>query len=144
MKDKCPPPPPMHPEVFGPDSKYRVEKAPDFYKNRREDRVWLYVIPCQRGGEIAGQPAHIFIHGPGRLAFCGLGMGLRRKLLAIPGVEAHQTGDEEFSVHFPEAALKAVAKVVKPRTRRKLSPEHQARLAEGRIRAQKTLAAPIF
>jgi hypothetical protein len=71
-------------------------------------------IPCRIGGEIAGERAHLYRWGRGMVAFCGVGTKLRRKLLSIPGVMPWQTGDEEFSVRFPDSASQVVAKVVKP------------------------------
>jgi hypothetical protein len=37
------------------------------------------------------------------------------RLMAIPGVRRHQTGDQEFRALFPAAALPQVAQVIKAR-----------------------------
>ncbi len=107
--------------VFEPESKFKTTK----------DLEGVPVIPCRMGGEVAGQQANIYQHGPDRLAFVGRGVGLRRKLLAIDGVKAWQTGDEEFSVVFPPTALKAVGRVVRPLTKRRLTPAHLEKLRAG-------------
>jgi hypothetical protein len=88
---------------------------------RKQDRV--YEIPCRKGGRFGEKRrAHIYAHSRTHYGFSGVGMRLRRALLAIPGVEKWQTGDEEFSVIFPAALFDAVAGLVKPLASRK-APE---------------------
>ena len=51
------------------------------------------------------------------------------KLLAIPGMKRHHTGDQEMRAVFPPEALDQVAKVIKARRRRRaLAPEEARRL----------------
>lgn len=92
--------------------------SPNFLKLLKEDRLWYVAVPCNKGRKIAGVKAHIYFHGPGKLAYCGVGSKLRKSLLNIPSVKAHQTGDEEFSVVFHFSALSAVAALVQPCLRR--------------------------
>lgn len=49
------------------------------------------------------------------------------RLWAIPGVRRHQTGDTEMRAVFPPEALLKVARVIKARRRRTLSPEEARR-----------------
>jgi hypothetical protein len=49
------------------------------------------------------------------------------KLWAIPSVRHHQTGDTEMRVVFAPEALQQVARVIKARRRRTLSPEEARR-----------------
>ncbi len=95
-----------------PDSKFSV----------LNDAIGDPFIPCAAG--------HVFEHGPTLLAYTGDTRGWRALLLAIPGVRSWQTGDQEFTVVFPPDALKAVAKVVRPRRKRVISDAVRARLAE--------------
>jgi len=119
----------MKPSVLHPvmsavyDKGFRLVKDPSWSKHEpAEDRMWCWELPCRRGRRFgAKRKAHISAHGEGTLAYSGLGMKLRRELLAIPGVRSHQTGDEEFAVTFPTGLFEAVAAVVKP-YRRKVAP----------------------
>jgi hypothetical protein len=45
------------------------------------------------------------------------------RLLAIPGVRRHQTGDQEIRVLFPAAVLQEVARLIKARRRCQASPK---------------------
>ena len=49
------------------------------------------------------------------------------RLWAIPGVRRHQTGDTEMRAVFSSGALPQVARVIKARRRRTLSPEEARR-----------------
>ena len=95
---------------------YRLE----YEKGRRgdrEDRQWLARWPCRSPRSNGAFRAHIYIHGPGVLGYTHPGpqiAKIRSKLLSIQGVKAWQTGDREFSVIFPLAAVPEVAAVVHP------------------------------
>lgn len=94
-------------EVFGPDSPLASEREPFWSEEHSAaDRAWLWRVPCARG--------HLYQHGLALVGFSGVGMPLRSALLRIPGVKSHQTGDEEFAVTFPVAALADVCALVKP------------------------------
>jgi hypothetical protein len=56
-----------------------------------------------------------------------------RKLRAIPGVVVEADGDDGCNCIFTRAVLRHVARVMKPRSCRKLSPAHAAALARGRV-----------
>jgi hypothetical protein len=47
---------------------------------------------------------------------------LHSRILAIPGVQRHQTGDEELRALFPPDSLSEVAKTIKARRKRMPSP----------------------
>lgn len=128
------------PAVFGPDSKYKTLRDDAWADSGVDDRCWLLTIPCKVGS--AG--ANLYIHGitPPVIGYTGSGAGVRRKLLAIPGVVSHQNGDVEFSVKFPPELLNKVAKVVKPRTKRVLSAENLAKLRAGAIAAASRAVTP--
>jgi hypothetical protein len=49
------------------------------------------------------------------------------RLWAIPGVRRHQTGDTEMRAVFPPESLLLVARLIKARRRRTLSPEEARR-----------------
>src|SRR5947207_13022740 len=53
---------------------------------------------------------------------------LFEKLWAIPGVKRYQTGDTEMRAVFPPEAMDEVARVIKARRRRSLSPAEARRL----------------
>ncbi len=96
--------------------------APEFKRQLRTDRGFYFMVPCAKGRKVAGVKAHVYPFSGTELAFTGFGRRLQRTLVAIPGVRAHQTGDDEFTVVFPTERLAAVAEVVGPRRRRKNSP----------------------
>lgn len=114
-------------DVFGPKSKYRVTMDEAWEHEEgglfgASEKPRLRRVRCN----IGGTDAHLYVHGPTLVGYSGVGMVLRAKLLAIPKVQPHQTGDNEFTVKFPPEALSAVAKVVKPRTRRTLTDTQKA------------------
>lgn len=101
----------------------------------REERLWLYRIPCGRG--------HIYVHGANTLgAFCDR-PNVGRRLMALPGVRVHQRGDREFTVVFPADngdIFSKVAELLKARKRRKITmtEEQRTALAERLARHRRT------
>jgi hypothetical protein len=55
------------------------------------------------------------------------------RLLAIPGVRRHQTGDQELRAIFPTAVLKQVAQVIKARRRRSQTAQKSLRNLRSRV-----------
>jgi hypothetical protein len=53
------------------------------------------------------------------------------KILAVPGVRRHQTGDREARMLFPSTSYPAVAQLIGARRKRALSPEQARRLGAG-------------
>jgi hypothetical protein len=84
---------------------------------------WMMTIPC-RGGPV------IYPHGRDVLA---LEMDYRpqlgKRLLAIPGVRLHQSGDRERTFVFSVDLFDHVAGVVKPSRKRRLTPKQRAESA---------------
>ena len=91
---------------------------------RRKD-PWLFTVPCRNG--------HLYPAGPDLIGAATSRPGaIVRKLRAIPGVVVEADGTDGANVVFTRAALRHVARVMKPRSCRKLSPAHVAALARGR------------
>jgi hypothetical protein len=87
---------------------------------------WLFTIPCRNG--------HLYPAGPDRIGAATNRPGaIVRKLRAISGVVVEADGADGANVTFTRAAVRHVAHVMKPRSRRKLSPSHAAALARGRL-----------
>jgi len=110
------------------EESYRAERG----KSARAAAPWLAIIPCKRG--------HIFPWGGDKLAASTNNSGpTARKLKALAFVTVVQDGDDGITVTFPVERFPEVAKLMKPRRRRRLSPEAgraaAGRLAEYRFRA---------
>jgi len=113
-------------EQFG--QQYRITHDEAYEAERSEFRaaeeVWLQQIPCRRG--------HICPWGGGLLAACTNGRGpTARKLLALPFLEHDRTqdGSDGVNVVFHVQHFATVAEIMRPKQRRRLSPEARARLA---------------
>ena len=92
---------------------------------RRKD-PWMLTVPCRNG--------HLYPAGPDLIGAATNRAGaIVRKLRAIPGVVVEADGTDGANVVFTRAALRHVARVMKPRSCRKLSPAHAAALARGRV-----------
>lgn len=92
---------------------------------RRKD-PWMLTVPCRNG--------HLYPAGPDLIGAATNRAGaIVRKLRAIPGVVVEADGTDGANVVFTRAALRHVARVMKPRSCRKLSPSHAAALARGRL-----------
>jgi hypothetical protein len=111
--------------LFGDDYRLAYDSA---YSAERGDRgrapdPLLRIVLCRHG--------QIYIHGPGRLGVSTTRRGsAAAALAAVPGVEVLQEGDDGINVAFPPELFSQVAAIVKPRKRRRLSPEHRKRLVE--------------
>ena len=89
-------------------------------------------LPCR------GRGVTIYPHGGDRLAVEVDGRpGLVKQLTALPGVGLWQDGDGEKTFVFEVGLFDAVAGVVRPHRRRRLSAEQRAELA-ARLLAAKT------
>jgi hypothetical protein len=104
--------------------RWRIEL--DEAANGRRRDPWMLTIPCRYG--------HLFPAGPDLIGAATNHSGaIVRKLRAIPGVEVVADGEDGANVVFSPAAIRYVARVMKPRSCRKLSPAHAAALARGRL-----------
>jgi len=111
-------------ERFG--RRYRVEYEPSYYAERgagaRADDPWPMVIPCENG--------HICPWGGSTLTACTKAAGsVANRLKALPFTTVAQDGSDGANVLFDVNHFDVVATIMKPRRRRRLSPE--ARRAAG-------------
>lgn len=92
---------------------------------------WLLTIPCLYG--------EIYPHGPDRLGFASKSRGpIANAVAALPSAEIAQCGDDGMNITFPVSLFKRVTAIVKPRRKRRLSPEQRERLvAIGRANLQR-------
>ncbi len=98
---------------FDPEHRFRVTHEETKAVTTRGEWSELEIIPCGKGGP----GAYVYKHGEGIFGFTGRGMSLRRSLLAA-GAQAWQTGDEEFSVTFPDTLAAGILKVVRAKVKR--------------------------
>ncbi len=97
---------------------YCAEYGPNAH---RED-PWLTVIPCENG--------HICPWGRSTLTACTTSAGsVAKRLKVLPFTSVAQDGTDGANVLFDVEHFDAVARIMKPRRRRRLSPE--ARRAAG-------------
>jgi len=114
--------------------RWRIEL--DEAANGRRRDPWLFTIPCRNG--------HLYAAGPDLIGAATNRAGaIVRKLRAIPGVVVEADGTDGANVVFTRAALRHVARVMKPRSCRKLTPAHAAALARGRISKKPPSGAAI-
>lgn len=105
--------------------KYRIDRdeahAAEYGDGSRIHDPWLLTIPARHG--------HFYPHGGNRLAFSTTGRGPKAKAISgLDCVEVVQDGGDGLTVTFDLKDFPTVAKLAKPKTRRKLSPEHKAKL----------------
>jgi hypothetical protein len=105
--------------------RYRVAYEDSYTAERgsggRAHDPWLLTIPCKHG--------HIYPHGCEWLAASTDHRGpIANRLAAVPGARVVQDGDDGINVVFHVDDFDQVAEVIKPKRRRKLSPEHAAKL----------------
>jgi hypothetical protein len=108
--------------------RYRIEFDPA-HTGRKND-PWMQIIPCKRG--------HIYPHGGGLLGVATNGRGSTATAIAkLPGVTVVQDGDDGLNATFPIELFPQIAKLVKPRRKRQLTPQQRqmaaARLANHRF-----------
>ncbi len=90
---------------------------------RRVHDQWLLTIPCQFG--------HIYPHGADHLGASTSFRGpVAKRLAALPCVRVVQDGDDGINVVFHIDDFEAVAEVMKPRRRRRLTPDQRAERVE--------------
>lgn len=100
-----------------PEQSFRAERG----DTARAVDPWLMTIPCQHG--------HIFPFGGSVLAVAtNTRGGISKRLAALNCCTLHQDGDDGCNLLFDARHFARVAKIVKPRKRRRLSPEHRAKL----------------
>jgi len=120
-------------------SRYRIELDPSARYEPKSEQPWLRRIPCDRR-------AFIGVHGPKALMAYVPGKRRAARLLAVPGVECRQLGDDEVNVVFPLELLDTVAGILRARRRRHVvlsEAERAARIERLRSPAQKQKRARI-
>ena len=111
--------------IFGDHLKLDVDKSyyaerPEF---RRQEEPWLTHVLCQKG--------HIGVWGNNLLVACTNRAGsVAKRLKALPFVTVVQDGTDGVNATFPPDHFDAVAEIMKPRKRRRLSGEQRAKLVE--------------
>lgn len=104
---------------------YKIDREPG-HGSKTQD-AWLWQIRCRRG--------HIAPWGGSKLVACTDRRGqIAGKLAALPCVQVVQEGDDGTNAVFDVADFDAVAAVMLPYRRRKLSAEQRAAMA-ARMRA---------
>ena len=84
------------------------------------DDPWLQIIPCKHG--------HICPWGGDLLAICTSQRGgIARRLMALPFVQVVQDGSDGINATFP---VERFAEIVKPKRRRRLTPEQRQAAVE--------------
>jgi len=112
-------------ERFG--DRYKIDVDESYYAERPEFRKteepWLLVLLCQHG--------HICPWGGSTLAACTDKAGpIANQLKALTFVTVAQDGDDGVNVVFDVEHFDQVAEIMKPRRRRRLSPEQRQNAAE--------------
>ena len=112
-------------ELFG--ETYRLDVDESYYAERPEFRhqeePWLTHIICRHG--------HIGVWG-GNLLFASTNTRgtMAKQLKALRCVQVVQDGSDGVNVTFDLKDFDKVARVMAPKRRRRLSPEHRQRLLE--------------
>jgi hypothetical protein len=105
---------------------YKVAYEESYYTERSRHTVedpWLMMILCQHG--------HIYPQGGELLAVStDKRGGVARRIAQLPFVTVLQDGSDGINATFPVNRFDDVAEIVKPRKRRRLSPEQRAACTE--------------
>lgn len=108
-------------EMFG--DRFKIDVDESYYAERpelrREEEPWLTHVVCQHG--------HIGVWGEDLLVAATNSAGsVAMRLKALPFVQVAQDGADGVNVTFPLEHFDAVAEIMKPRKRRRLSEEQRA------------------
>jgi hypothetical protein len=84
------------------------------------------LIECRHG--------HIYLHGLNRLGASTNSRGpIAKQLAALLGVTVVQDGSDGINATFEPEQFEAVAAIIRPKRRRRLSAEHRAKLAASNL-----------
>lgn len=115
------------------DNRFKIALDESWYVGRSEihstDRIWYEQIPCIGGafiGVYSLSPLTLQLWTPRPKNSKAVWEAIKD----IPGVRADFAFDGEAVIYFPLELLQQVAELAGARKRRRLSPEHKARLAE--------------
>jgi len=107
-------------DIYGKQYKIELDEAAKYEVNGKND-PWLFQIPCRYG--------HIYPYSDKFLAFYCIGTKTKGKIIREqPDIELVQDGDIEGVFLFTLDQFNTIAKHAKPKTKRRLSPEHKAKL----------------
>jgi len=99
---------------------------------------WYHIIPCRFG--------HIYPHGAGRLGFASDCRGaIAKRVAALPFATVTQDASDGMNITFPAEHFDEVARIVRPKRRRRLCDAQRAasieRLRKYRLTSGKTSAS---
>ncbi len=119
-------------ETFG--KRFKIAWDESYYAERgasaRSDDPWLQIIPCQHG--------HIYPYGGEMLVASTARHGrVAKSLVQLDCTTLYRDGDDGVDLLFHVDDFGTVAKLMKPRRRRKLSAEHRAKLVAAGLPFQK-------
>ena len=108
--------------------RFRVEYEASYQADRgdgaRAEDPWLMIVLCENG--------HLFVCGGDRLGASTDQRGpVATKLVRLDCTTLAQDGDDGVNVVFDVKHFYEVAEIMKPRKRRRLSPEHLLALQAG-------------
>ena len=93
-----------------------------------------YIMPCRHG--------HIFVHGKWTLGAATNSAGpIAKRLRAMPRVKVWQDGSDGLNIIFDVDDFDMIAELNRPRTKRRLSDAHKAKLAAA---AEKSRFRPVL
>src|SRR5262245_23210935 len=96
--------------------RYQVEPT------SRQTDLWELTIPFRHG--------HVYPHSGELLGVATNTRSMGLRLAKLAGVEVWQEGDNGFNVVFPPRLFAAVAKIVKPKRKRQLTPKQRLAAVE--------------
>ena len=106
--------------------RFKVKYEESYYAVRSKQTIedpWRMILLCQYG--------HICPWGGSKLAACTKRSGrIANKLMALSFIELAQDGDDGTNVVFDAAHFDEVARIMKPRRRRRMSDAQKAAAAE--------------
>ncbi len=107
--------------------RYKVVYEQGYYaeygQNAYREDPWYMILLCQHG--------HVCLWGGERLAACTRRSGqIVKRLMSLPFTEVVQDGDDGANVVFHADHFEEVAKIMRPRKRRRLSEEQRRQAAE--------------
>ena len=87
------------------------------------------IIPCRNG-------AHVYLHGQSTLGVFVRRGPTAKRIASLPGVRVTQDGDDGITVTFAPERFAAVAALIRPKRKRKLSAAHRATLLAASINSR--------
>jgi hypothetical protein len=111
------------------EGRYRIELDESWYHEHPEVRAgnqhWYETIPCRGGGLI-----YLYSETENLLVLLTPAKLGQRVLQEVAGAWLRGQPGEETEILFPAEALHQVAEIARARRKRRLSPEHKAKLTE--------------